>query len=289
MRQISVCEIMLIYSICDQINMKRRLIMKRQDNNTDQLIAQLQNLKEKIKIYNNEKFMTKMKEGGEEWARSYNYSYVATHNRRCEMSIKREIGLSPRGKWLPFYKKRLARYQKKFDELEKSKYQFMEELPQDEIDRNVEKAKQELETQKLREKAALENLQNDTTLFDSLKKVEIVDSLIQYLQEGRVYNLTDAINLYYKEKKEDEHNEFIKKEVQKSTQATQQAAQAAQQAAKQTLEQMNHITKQLNNLNSKIYDLEHESDKTDTSVRSAINSLKSELNDISFDIRRLNK
>lgn len=262
--------------------------MKRQDNNTDQLIAQLQNLKEKIKIYNNEKFMTKMKEGGESRARLYN-CYVGTHNRRCEMFIKREIGLSPRGKWLPFYKKRLARYQNKFDELEKSKYHFMEELPQDEIDRNVEEAKQELETQKLREKAALENLQNDTTLFDSLKKVEIVDSLIQYLQEGRVYNLTDAINLYYKEKKEDEHNEFIKKEVQKSTQATQQAAQAAKQAAQQTLEQMNHITKQLNNLNSKIYDLEHESDKTDTSVRSAINSLKSELNDISFDIRRLNK
>lgn len=158
-------------------------------------------------------------------ARNYNID-AGFWNTKVDMFIHSEIGLPPRNKLNPFYKKNLAQYQQKFNELEKNKYPYKKEVSQDEIDRMVEEAKIRLKAQKLKQQIALENLQNDETLPTmSLKKEEIVNTLIQYLKEKRVYNLTDAINLYYKEKKEDETNEFIKKEAQKRVQIAQRIAQ----------------------------------------------------------------
>lgn len=182
--------------------------------------------------------------------------------------------------------KNLAQYQQKFNELEKNKYPYKKEVSQDEIDRMVEEAKIRLKAQKLKQQIALENLQNDETLPTmSLKKEEIVNTLIQYLKEKRVYNLTDAINLYYKEKKEDETNEFIKKEAQKRVQIAQRIAQDNQHM----MDQMERISNQISDLESRIWNLEYTSGKTRSGVSSEISSLKSELNDLSFDIRSIDK
>lgn len=257
--------------------------MKNQKNN-DQLIAQLECLKEKIKRYDEEKFLTKMRIWSVEHARDYNHNIVFD-NMKMDMFIREEIGFPPRNKLNPFYKKKLAQYQQKFNELKKSKYPHKKEKSQDEIDHMVEEAEIELEAQKLKQQVAFQNLQDDKTLPMSLKKKEIVNTLIQYLKERRVYNLTGAINLYYKEKKEDETNEFIKKEAQKKVQIAQRTAQNNQRM----MAQMEKIADQINNLESRISNLEYDSDKASSGVSSDIASLKSKLNDLDFDIRSLER
>lgn len=257
--------------------------MENQKN--DQLIVQLKCLKRKIKSYDEAKFLTRMRKMSVKSARNYNID-AGFWNTKVDMFIHSEIGLPPRNKLNPFYKKNLAQYQQKFNELEKNKYPYKKEVSQDEIDRMVEEAKIRLKAQKLKQQIALENLQNDETLPTmSLKKGEIVNTLIQYLKEKRVYNLTDAINLYYKEKKEDETNEFIKKEAQKRVQIAQRIAQDNQHM----MDQMERISNQISDLESRIWNLEYTSGKTRSGVSSEISSLKSELNDLSFDIRSIDK
>lgn len=110
-------------------------------------------------------------------------------------------------------------------------------------DRNQAKAIEEAELRFIDARAlyhqAQKDLSDNDTLTESLKQKKTVSRLISYIEEGRVENHMQAINLWYEEKRKDdesEKEEAHRRKMEEYAKAEYQAAQKAEENAKMAAE-----------------------------------------------------
>lgn len=105
---------------------------------------------------------------------------------------------------------------------------------QDEEEENtkLKEARKALDAAEAKVKEIKQKLDSDSTINSSLKKKEIIEKLILYLEEGRAESLKEAINLFYDEKRKDEEalkTEKHRKEMLALEEEKVRAAQAAEE------------------------------------------------------------
>ncbi len=105
---------------------------------------------------------------------------------------------------------------------------------QEEYEKNLDEAKKRVSLAEKRLKKAKDAYAAEDTVSESLKKTEIIEKIVLYLEEGRADDMKEAVNLYYEEQRKDEEarkaDEHRKKIIELEEEQV-RAAQAAEEYA----------------------------------------------------------
>lgn len=146
---------------------------------------------------------------------------------------------------VPLYKKKKRAFEEankeycdKYQQVEKEYYEKyankrtkLESEETAEISYNIKKTEKEFEEVQYNYLIAVRNLNEDKTLSDKLKRIEVVTKLLEYFEEQRVDSYKEAINLYYEEEHRLKLENFANEQVRLTNEAKKYALDAAERAS----------------------------------------------------------
>ncbi len=135
------------------------------------------------------------------------------------------------------YEKEIANYRKMIPLAEaayREQYESERKRLSDEDDKNfkveLEKREKRVEEAKAQYIAAKEKYEENDLVSDKLKRVEIIEKLIEYLDDKRADDLKEAVNLWYDEKRKDDEARKAEEHRRKMLELEEERVRAAQAA-----------------------------------------------------------
>ncbi len=157
------------------------------------------------------------------------------------------------------FEKKYAEYRIRYDECVAAYYEEysdqrnkLESEERSEIAYNIQTARQLYNVAKERFETASQELNSDKTLSDKLKRVDVVDELIEIFQDQRADSIKEAVNLFFEEEHRRRLEEYAQEQVRLTSEATEfarQAAESAEEAASRADEAIRQVENAIDRAN----------------------------------------